>query len=81
MTDAENFMTLQGKGSISEVVKGPESMEAFNAIMKVIVKRVQNWPPPVGKFQDSEVVIYKITPSWTRLRDYANSKDFISDAE
>jgi len=80
VTDEENLVTLQGKGEASEITDGPDSIAAFNAIMEVITKKVKNWPPPAGKIKDGGVVIIKIKPTRWRLRDYANSKDFVSDS-
>lgn len=79
VTDEEKFITLQGKGEISEILNSSENIEAFDAVMKVMAKKVKNWPPPAGKLQNTGLAILKITPTWLRLRDYANSKDFTCD--
>jgi nitroimidazol reductase NimA-like FMN-containing flavoprotein (pyridoxamine 5'-phosphate oxidase superfamily) len=79
VTDEEKFTTLQGQGKISEILNSSENIEAFNAVMEVIAKKVKSWPPPAGQLQQAGIAILKITPTWLRLRDYSNSKDFLSD--
>jgi len=79
ITDQNEFITLQGKGQVSEVTGILDSVSAFNMLIKVIAKNVKKWPPPVGKIKDLGIVILKIKPTWLRLRDYANSTDFVSD--
>jgi nitroimidazol reductase NimA-like FMN-containing flavoprotein (pyridoxamine 5'-phosphate oxidase superfamily) len=75
VTDEKNLLTLQGNGEASEILNANESIAAFDALIKVITKQIENWPPPAGKLQDTGIAILKITPTWLRLRDYANSKD------
>lgn len=78
VTDEKNYVTLQGKGEISEISGGADTISAFNLFIKVIAKNI-HWPPPVEKTKGG-IVILKIKPAWLRCRDYTNSKDFISDS-
>lgn len=78
VTDEARLVTVQGSGEVTEVLEDAESTRVFDALVKVMMKNIENWPPPVGKME-GDLAVLRVKPAWLRLCDFAEADGFTAN--
>lgn len=67
---------LQMEGVARQLTETAEAHAAFDLLMKALSDSI-DWPPPAGKIDAGDVVLYKVDVKWARLDHFKGHDRYV----
>ncbi len=70
--EEDNLIAIQGKGKAEIVHDLGESKRIYDLLLQVLRHRLEHWPPPFAKMEESNLAIVKVSTQWLRWGDFSH---------